>query len=315
MKIIITEHISEIGVKYLLDCGFSVVKDYSISRKRLLDVISHYDSIIVRSNTIIDQELINYGVNLKVVGRAGNGVDNIDIDVCKAKNIDVVSTPDANTMSTAEFTIALIYSVFKNIVPANKAVQNYDFRREIHTGSLLCGKTVGIIGLGRIGKIVASRLKGCNMSVIAYDPYINNNVFIENGVERCANLHDLLIKSDLITIHTPKTKETYGMIGKNEIKACKKGVRIINTARGGLVVETALYEALKTGQVAAAGIDVLDPEPNFALKNQAFTNKLMELENVLITPHLGASTSEAQYNVSETVAWLVEKALKKWHKI
>lgn len=314
MKIIITERISEIGIRYLFDCGFYVDTAFSITRGKLLERIGEYDAVIIRSATKIDQELIGRGVRLKVVGRAGNGTDNIDMVACATKHIAVVNTPDSNAMSAAELTIALIFSVFRNIVPANKAIRTHDFRRKIHTGNQVCGKTAGIIGLGRIGKIVASRLKGCNMHVIAYDPYIGNHVFAENGVDKCDTLPELLVRSDLVTIHTPQNPETYGMIGENELKACKKGVRIFNTARGGLIDEKALYQALVTGQVAAAGIDVLDHEPSYELKEQIYQNRLIELENVLFTPHLGASTEEAEENVSEAIARLVETTLRKWHE-
>jgi D-3-phosphoglycerate dehydrogenase / 2-oxoglutarate reductase len=171
---------------------------------------------------------------------------------------------------------------------------------------------VGIIGLGRIGSIVARKLIGANMKAIAYDPYITDEKFRKNGVQKCETLEELLRRADLITIHTPKTEETYGMVGEEQLKLCKKGVRIVNAARGGLINEKALYNAIKSGHVAGAGIDVLDPEPGYDKKpeEQTYKNPLLELDNVIITPHLGASTEEANYNVGTAITKLVGDALK-----
>lgn len=313
MKVLVTERIADDGIQYLQDNGFTVDTRYGISTAELLDIIEPYDAIIVRSVTRVNEELLQRAANLKVAGRAGNGIDNIDVPACTKRGIIVVNTPESNIMAAAELAVGLAYSIFRNIPQAHWAGKaQKDFRRNRFNGNELDEKTAGVIGLGRIGSIVASKLKGSNMRVIAYDPYITDEKFKKLGVVRCQTLEELLRQSDLITLHTPKTSETYGMIGEKELELCKKGVRIVNAARGGLVNEKALYKALQEGRVAAAGIDVLDPEPNYDKKpeEQDYTNPLLELDNVIITPHLGASTAEANYNVGTAVAKLVGDALK-----
>lgn len=312
MKIIVTESIAKEGIDYLKEAGFDVTVSFGIAREELLKIIDEYDGLIVRSVTKVDAELIAKAVNLKVVGRAGNGVDNIDLKTATQKGIIVVNTPESNTMAAAELAITLSYAVFRNLVQAVSAGRNRDFRRGRFIGSELEGKTVGIIGLGRIGSIVARKLTGSGMSAIAYDPYISDDRFIKLGVKRANTLDELLSVSDLITIHTPKTAETIGIIGSEEIKKCKDGVRIVNAARGGLVDEKALYDGLVSGKVAGAGLDVLNPEPNYNKppEEQDYTNPLLTLDNCIITPHLGASTKEANFNVGTAVAELVGKALK-----
>jgi D-3-phosphoglycerate dehydrogenase / 2-oxoglutarate reductase len=312
MRIIVTERIADEGVQYLRQNGFEVDVKYGIAHEDLLGIIQNYDAIIVRSVTKVSRDLIEKGVNLKVAGRAGNGIDNIDVPQCTQKGIIVVNTPESNTMAAAELAIGLAYSIFRNIPQANSGSKNRDFRRNHFIGTELDGKVVGIIGLGRIGSIVARKLIGANMKAIAYDPYITDDKFKRNGVEKCQTLDELLRQADLITIHTPKTAETYGMVGEEQLKICKKGVKIVNAARGGLINEKALYEAIKSGQVSGAGIDVLDPEPGYdkAPQDQTYKNPLLELDKVIITPHLGASTEEANYNVGTAITKLVADALK-----
>lgn len=312
MRIIVTERIAEEGVSYLRQNGFEVDVKYGITHEDLLGMIQNYDAIIVRSVTKVNRDLIEKGVNLKVAGRAGNGIDNIDVEYCTQKGIIVVNTPESNTMAAAELAIGLAYSIFRNIPQANSASKNRDFRRNHYVGTELDGKVVGIIGLGRIGSIVARKLIGANMKAVAYDPYITDEKFKRNGVEKCQTLEELLQQADLITIHTPKTAETYGMVGEKQLQMCKQGVKIVNAARGGLINEKALYEAIKSGRVAGAGIDVLDPEPGYdkAPQDQTYSNPLLELDKVIITPHLGASTQEANYNVGTEITKLVGAALK-----
>lgn len=313
MKIIVTERIAEDGISYLKEQGYEVDTKYGISRNELLEIIEDYDAIIVRSVTKVNEELLQKGKNLKAAGRAGNGIDNIEVPACTKRGIIVVNTPESNIMAAAELAVGLAFCIFRNIPQAHLAGKHSkDFRRSKFNGNELDEKTVGIIGLGRIGSIVATKLKGCNMKVIAYDPYIADERFKQYGVEKCETLEELLKQSDLISLHTPKTSETYGILGEKELKSCKKGVRIVNAARGGLVNEKALYNAIKEGWVAAAGIDVLDPEPNYDKKpeEQDYENLLLTLDNVIITPHLGASTAEANYNVGTAVTKLVSDALK-----
>lgn len=312
MKVIVTERIADEGIQYLRDKGFDVDVKLGLTHGELLDIIDEYDAIIVRSVTKVNAELIEKGTNLKVAGRAGNGIDNIDVAACTKKGIIVVNTPESNIMAAAELAVGHAFCLFRNIPQANAAARKGDFRRNLFLGNELEGKTVGIIGLGRIGSIVARKLKGCGMRAIAYDPYITDEKFKKLGVEKCEKLEDLLVQSDLITLHTPKTSETYGMIGEKELDLCKKGVRIVNAARGGLVNEKALYAALKDGRVQSAAIDVLDPEPSYDKKpgEHSYSNPLLELDNVIITPHLGASTEEANYNVGTAVTQLVAAALE-----
>jgi D-3-phosphoglycerate dehydrogenase / 2-oxoglutarate reductase len=312
MKIIVTERIADEGIQYLRDSGFEVDVKLGLSHADLLGIIPNYDAIIVRSVTKVNKELIEKGVNLKVAGRAGNGIDNIDVTACTQKGIIVVNTPESNTMAAAELAIGLAYCLFRNVPQANYAAKHRDFRRNKYIGKELDGKVVGIIGLGRIGTIVARKLIGANMKAIAYDPYITDDKFTKNGVEKCETLDELLRRADLITIHTPKTAETYGMVGEEQLKLCKKGVRLVNAARGGLYNEKALCNALKSGHVAGAGIDVLDPEPGYDKppEEHSYQNPLLEFDNVIITPHLGASTEEANYNVGTAITKLVGDALQ-----
>jgi D-3-phosphoglycerate dehydrogenase len=311
MRIIVTERIAEEGIEFLRNNGFEVDVKYGMSRDELLGMIAAYDAIIVRSVTKVNQELLEKGSHLKVVGRAGNGIDNIDVPYCTQKGIIVVNTPESNTMAAAELAIGMAFCLFRNITRVHMAVRNLDFRRNQFIGNELDGKVVGIIGLGRIGSIVARKLIGANMKAIAYDPYITDDKFTRNGVIKCETLEELLKQSDLITIHTPKTAETYGMIGEEQLKMCKKGVRIVNAARGGLFNEKAVYDAVKSGHVAGAGIDVLDPEPGYDKipEEQTYKNPLLELDNVVITPHLGASTREANFNVGTAITELVADSL------
>jgi D-3-phosphoglycerate dehydrogenase len=311
MRIIVTERIAEEGINYLRDRGFEVDTKFGLSHSDLLGIIENYDAIIVRSVTKVNRELIEKGVNLKVAGRAGNGIDNIDVPSCTQKGIIVVNTPESNIMAAAELAIGHAYCIFRNIPQSHWAAKNKDFRRSRFIGNELDGKVVGIIGLGRIGSIVARKLIGANMKAIAYDPYITDEKFTRIGVEKCETLEELLRRSDLITIHTPKTAETYGMVGEEQLKICKKGVRLVNAARGGLYNEKALYDAIESGHVAAVAIDVLDPEPGYdkTPEEQTYTNPLLELDQVIISPHLGASTQEANYNVGTAITKLVGDAL------
>ena len=312
MKVIVTERIADDGLDILRQNGYEVDAKFGISREELLDIIDEYDAIIVRSVTKINEELLSKATNLKVVGRAGNGIDNIELPQCTKKGIIVVNTPESNIMAAAELAVGHTFAIFRNIPQADIGAKvKSDFRRNRFIGNELDGKVAGIIGLGRIGSIVASKLRGCNMKVCAYDPYITDEKYAKLGVEKCKSLEELLKKADLITLHTPKTAETYGMIGEKELSICKDGVRIVNAARGGLVNEKALYDALVSGKVRAAAIDVFDKEPNYDKnpEDQDYTNPLLTLDNVVVSPHLGASTEEANYNVGVCVAKLVCDAL------
>ncbi|HHV96150.1 MAG TPA: phosphoglycerate dehydrogenase [Clostridiaceae bacterium] len=312
MRVIVTDKMADDGIKYLRENGFEVDTPFGISQEELLNVIENYDAIIVRSATKVTEQVIEKGKNLKVVGRAGNGVDNIDVSACTKRGILVVNTPEGNIMAAAELTIGLIFALFRNIPQAYMAAKNNDFRRNRFVGNELDGKIAGVVGLGRIGSIVASKLKALNMKVIAFDPYVTEEKFNDMGIRRCETLEELLREADVITVHIPKTDKSQGLIGEEELKLVKPGVRIINVARGGIIDEKALYNALKDGRVAGAAIDVFEKEPNFNKKpeEQDYKNPLLELDNVIYTPHLGASSEEANLNVSIQVAKLVAGALR-----
>lgn len=310
-KIIVTDKMAPDGIEYLKSKGFEVDTPFGISKEELLEVIGKYDAIIVRSATKVTKEVIERGVNLKVAGRAGNGIDNIDVDECTKSGIAVVNTPEGNIMAAAEMGVAMAFSIFRNIPQAHHAAKNKDFRRNKFVGEELDGKVVGIIGVGKIGSIVSKKLLGVGMKGVGFDPYASDDKFKQLGITRCETLEELLKVSDLITLHIPKSPQNVGLIGEKELKICKKGVRIVNVARGGMIDEKALYNAIVDGHVAAAALDVQETEPNFTKKpeEQDYWNPLLELDNVVFTPHLGASTKEANYNVSIGVAKLVEGVL------
>ncbi len=305
MKILVTEKIADKGVEALKASGMKVDVDIklSVERERLLDTIKDYDAVIVRSVTKINEELYQNAPKLKVVGRAGSGVDNIDMEGATKRGILVVNTPEANIVSAAEHAIGLLIASSRNIPQANSFIKNRNWDRSKFKGAELQGKTLGIVGLGRIGSLVATRMQAFGMKVIAYDPYITKERFAKFNVEKKDELGELVREADFISVHTPRTEETFGIIGDEEFKLAKKGLRVVNCARGGIIDEEALVKAIREGIVASAGIDVLVDEPNT-------TSPLLDLDNVIITPHLGADTVEAQDNVGVTIAQEVMSALK-----
>ncbi|MGE5327911.1 MAG: phosphoglycerate dehydrogenase [Deltaproteobacteria bacterium] len=311
MKVLVTEKIAEEGIEILKTSAEVDIK-CGMSKEELLGVIPDYDAVIVRSATKIDADVIEKGINLKVVGRAGTGVDNVDVDAATKKGVMVVNTPEGNSNAAAELAIGMIFATCRHIPQAFMSCKNGDFRRSKFKGVELEGKTLGVIGLGRIGSIVASRLKAFNMKVLAFDPYIPEERCQKLGVQRCETLEELLKQADIVTLHMPKIEGSLKLIGEEQIGMMKKNAVIINCARGGLIDEEALYKALKEGQLAAAGLDVLEEEPNFEAKpgEQDFKSPILELDNVIFTPHLGASTLEAQYNVGVMVAQQISAVLE-----
>lgn len=303
MKVLITEKIDQMGIKLILDAGIDADEKLGISREELLDIIENYNGLIVRSATKVDKELLEKAVNLKVVGRAGNGMDNIDVEYAKAKGIATINTPDSNSIAAAEHTIGLLIASCRNIAEGNIGLKNKKWERNKLMGIELFNKTVGIVGLGRIGSLVATRLQAFGMKVIAFDPYLTDEKMAEMGVVKIDTINDLVKESDFITIHMPKTKETVGIIGEEQFKIAKKNLRIINCARGGLIDEVALEKALREGIIAGAALDVFVEEP-------CISSPLLDLDNVLVTPHLGASTVEAQAKAGITIAEDVVKALR-----
>ncbi|MGI5911959.1 MAG: phosphoglycerate dehydrogenase [Syntrophomonadaceae bacterium] len=301
-RVIVTERIADEGIE-ILKTELDVDYRDGISREELLKVIDQYDALIVRSVTKVNEELISRASRLKVVGRAGNGIDNIDVEVCTRYGVIVANTPDSNTISAAEQTISLLLSSIRNTAWANAFVKGGTWDRKPFRGVELYGKTVGIVGLGRIGSMVATRLKSFNMKVIAYDPYITDERFDRFGVEKKETLEELMREADFITVHTPRNEETMHMINEDMFKLAKDGVRVVNCARGGIIDEIALVKGLESGKIASAGIDVFEKEP-------ATDNPLFKFNNVVCTPHLGADTFEAQKRVGENIAEQVIKALR-----
>ena len=264
--------------------------------------IPPYDGMIVRSQTKVNARVIAAATNLKVVGRAGVGVDNVDLDAATNKGVIVLNAPDGNTISTAEHTIAMIMALARKIPQAHSALKAGRWDRKSYTGVEINGKTLGIIGMGRIGTEVARRMQAMGMTILAMDPFLTEEKAAKLGVRLVAR-DELLATADFITFHTPLTKETKGLLNAETLKQCKPGVRIVNCARGGIIDEEALADAIEAGQVAGAALDVFSEEPP---SNQ----RLLGLPQVIVTPHLGASTAEAQVNVAVDVAKEIAKVLK-----
>jgi D-3-phosphoglycerate dehydrogenase len=264
------------------------------SPEELARIIGNYDGLAIRSSTRLTKELIEVATNLKVVGRAGIGVDNIDIPAASVKGIVVMNTPFGNSITTAEHAIALMFALARQLPEADASTQAGKWEKNRFMGVEVTGKTLGLIGAGNIGSIVASRAIGLKMKVVAFDPFLTPERAVEMGVEK-VDLDTLLARADFITLHTPLTDQTRNILSRENIAKCKKGVRIINCARGGLVDEEALKQALDSGQVGGAALDVFAKEP-------AKESPLFGTANFISTPHLGASTDEAQVNVAIQVA-------------
>lgn len=302
MKVLVAEKIAQSGIDRLKR-EFDVDVITGLSPEELVATIPPYDALIVRSATKATREVIEAGVNLKIIGRAGVGVDNVDVAAATERGILVCNAPTSNVVSAAEHTIALLLAQARNIPQANASMHACKWERSKFTGTEVLDKTLGVVGLGRIGTLVAERAKGLGMKVVAYDPYITEERAVQLGVEYAASLDELLPRADFITVHLPKTKETIGMFGPAEFAKMKDGVRLVNTARGGIYQEAALIDALKSGKVASAAIDVFEVEP-------CTESPLFAFEQVIVTPHLGASTEEAQDRAGEQIAEYVAAGLR-----
>lgn len=302
MKVLITDPVDDACLAILKSDGLEVDLRPGVSESELASMIAEYDALIIRSGTKVSARVIANADRLRVIGRAGTGVDNIDVDAATRRGIIVMNTPGGSTVSTAEHTLALLFALARNIPEANKSVKSGKWEREKFVGVELYGKTIGIIGLGKIGREVAKRCRALGMTVIGYDPILSNDVALKLGVE-LVDLDDVYRRSDFLTVHVPLTPETRKMIGDEQLKRCKRGVRIINCARGGIVDEDALLKYLESGHVAGAALDVFSKEP-------PGNHPLFLHENVIATPHLGASTEEAQEKVSVQIASQVADALK-----
>ncbi|MCG7504074.1 phosphoglycerate dehydrogenase [Mesorhizobium retamae] len=295
-RVLVSDKLSTTAVQIFKDRGVEVdyLPDLGKDKEKLLEVIGQYDGLAIRSATKVTEKLIAAATNLKVVGRAGIGVDNVDIPAASRRGIIVMNTPFGNSITTAEHAIALMFAVARQIPEANTSTHAGKWEKNRFMGVEITGKTLGLIGCGNIGSIVATRAVGLKMHVVAFDPFLSEQRAEELGVEK-VELDELFARADFITLHTPLTDKTRNIINAEAIAKMKDGVRIINCARGGLVVEKDLIAGLKSGKVAGAGIDVFEVEP-------AEQNELFNMENVVCTPHLGASTSEAQENVALQVA-------------
>ncbi len=303
MRILVSDDVSEKGVALLRE-HFDVDVKTNLPTEELLKIIGEYDGLVTRSQTQVTKEVIDAAKNLKVIGRAGVGVDNIDIPAATARGIVVLNAPEGNTIAATEHTIAMMMAMTRHIPQAHASIQAGKWDRKSFDGIQVQGKTLGIIGVGRIGSRVALRMQAMEMTTIGYDPYITEERAHQVGVE-LVSLDELLAKSDYITIHTPLTKETHNMINAEAIAKMKDGVRIVNCARGGCVDTEALAAALKSGKVAGAAIDVYPEEPL-----TAENNPFIGMPQVVQTPHLGASTIEAQIGVAVDVAYGVIDALE-----
>ena len=302
-KVLVVERISDKGVaKLQAQQDFQVDVKLNLPREELLQIIPGYDAIVDRSVPKINDEFYGHATGLKVVGRAGNGVDNIEMEGATQRGIIVVNTPESNIISACEHTIGLLLASCRNTVRAHKMIESRKWDRDGLKGMELYGKTLGIIGLGRIGGLLATRMQAFGMKIIAYDPYIADGRFRKYNARKCETLEELLKDADVISIHTPKTEETMNMITYKEWLKCKKGVRVVNCARGGLYNEQDLARAIREGIVASAGIDVLVDEPKPI-------SPLIDLPQCVLTPHLGADTFEAQDNVGLAIAEEVIAAL------
>lgn len=301
-KILISDPLSEEGIYPLREADHIEIDiKTELTTEQLLEIIPEYDGLLVRSQTTVNRELIERGHQLKVVGRAGVGVDNIDLDAATENGIIVVNAPDGNTNSAAEHTMAMIMALARNIPQAFMSIKEKRWERSSYVGVELRDKTLGVVGLGRIGAEVARRARGQRMNVIAYDPFLSEEKAKAMGIEN-GTLDEVLQKGDFITVHTPLLKDTYHIINKEAFQKMKDGVRIINCARGGIIDEDALYDALIEGKVAGAALDVFEEEP-------ALDHKILDLPQVIATPHLGASTIEAQESVAVDVSHDVVRIL------
>lgn len=295
MKVLVSDPLSDVGVEIFKETpGIDVDVKTSLTPEELKSAIGQYDALVIRSATKVTEDIIAAAKNLKVIGRAGIGLDNVDIPAASQRGIVVMNTPEGNTITTAEHTIAMIMALSRNIPQATCSLKEGKWEKKKLKGRELFNKTLGLIGAGHIGRIVADRAKGMKMKVIVYDPYIKPAAIEKLDLEP-VSFDELLKRADYITVHTPKTDDTANMINRETIAKMKKGAMLINCARGGIVNEDDLCEALKSGPLAGAALDVFSTEP-------PGKTKLMDQPNFICTPHLGASTTEAQDNVAKDVA-------------
>ena len=303
MKVLASDKIAEIGLLMFKNAGIEAEMKTGLSEDEIVKIIPQYDALIVRSETKVTPKIIEAGKNLKIIGRAGVGVDNVDLPTATKNGVIVVNSPEGNTVAAAEHSFAMLLSMARQIPQAYSKLKSGVWDKKTFKGVEVLNKTLGVVGLGKIGRRVASYAIGMGMNVVVFDPYVTEEYAKSIGVE-LKTLEDLVKISDFITLHIPKTKETANLINADMIAKMKKGVRIVNVARGGIINEQDLYDALKSGHVAAAALDVFEKEPTPS------DNPLLTLDNIVVTPHLGASTVEAQVNVAVDVVEQIIEVLK-----
>ncbi len=294
-KILVSDKLADDGINYLNEqSDIQVHIQTGLNEDELCEIIADYDALLIRSDTKVTQKVLQAATNLKVVGRAGIGVDNVDIPAATEQGVIVMNTPDANATTTAELAIAHMFSLSRNLPKASRSVRAGKWERSQLVGAEINHKTFAILGFGTIGRLAAKRAVGLGMRVIAYDPFVTPEIFAECSAES-VTLDELIKQADYLTLHCPMMEKTRGIIGADQLAAMKKSAMIINCARGGLIDEVALYDALKNGEIAGAALDVYEQEP-------PKESPLLELDNIVFTPHLGASTREAQVAVSVEIA-------------
>lgn len=293
-KVLVSDKLAEEGIEILRRVA-QVDVNTGLSEDALCEIIGDYDALVVRSGTQVTAKVLEAAKKLQIVGRAGVGVDNVDVPVATERGVIVVNSPGGNTIAAAEHTVAMLLALSRNIPQAYESMRAKEWNRSKFTGNEVYKKTLGVLGLGKIGQEVAKRCESFGMKVIAYDPFITTEAASAAGVE-LVDFEDCLKRSDYLTLHLPKNKDTLGLIGAKEFEMMKNGVRIVNVARGGIIEDSALIAAVKSGKCAGAAIDVFEKEP------PDFSNEIFDLPSVITTPHLGASTQEAQTNVAIDVA-------------
>ncbi|WP_417851254.1 phosphoglycerate dehydrogenase [Thalassoglobus sp.] len=307
-RVLVSDNLSPIGLK-LLEEHPEIELDYQPDIHQdveaLKAALQNADGVVIRSGTKLTEDVLTGQKRLKVIARAGVGVDNIDLQAATRQGIIVSNTPDGNTLSTAEQTIAMMMGLCRNTGPASQSMREGRWDRKLYTGTQLAGKTIGVVGLGRIGLAVAKRCNGLEMNVLGYDPFLSEERADQQNIELYRDIDELLVKCDLVTVHTPLTDETRGIINAERLAKMKKGVRLINCARGGIIDEQALIEGLESGHVGGAALDV------YVTEKPGANDKLASFPNVLCTPHLGASTDEAQEQVAVEAADIVCNFLTK----
>jgi D-3-phosphoglycerate dehydrogenase len=294
IKVLVADDLSNAAVEIMSKAGLSVDVNTGLQPAQLAEIIGNYQGLAVRSATKVTADILAKATSLKIVGRAGVGVDNIDVKTASEKKVQVINTPSGNAIAAGELAIAYMFALARKIPQATASMKKGEWEKKKFAGIEITGKTLGVLGFGNIGRQVAERAVGLKMKVLAYDPMIAAGATPPAGIEY-AKFDDVLAKSDFVTLHLPLTAETKGLFGAATFGKMKKGAYLINCARGGVVDEAALYEACKSGQLGGAALDVFEKEPTPPLS-------LFELDNVLLSPHIGASTKEAQSKVAVELA-------------